>query len=63
MEIEEYMMKDISKALELLWLSRDIMAKKTVNEEDASILIGNLRRTEEIIFNLQSNLCSSQDES
>ena len=63
MEIEEYMMKDVNKALELIWLSRDIMANKSISEEQASVLIGNLRRTEEILFNLQSNLCSSQDES
>lgn len=54
--------KKADKAVELVWLAKDLLHKETLTEDEMSTVIGNLKRAENILWDIQSELCDSQDD-
>ena len=54
--------KRIDKVLELIWIAKDILNNPERTEEDFSRAIGNLKRADCIITDVQYDLCSDEDD-
>jgi hypothetical protein len=54
--------KKLDKALELMLAAREALDKQTLTEDEFSQAIGNMKRAENILWDIQSELCDTQDD-
>ena len=54
--------KKIDKVVELAWLAKDLLSKDMLTEDEMSLAIGHLKRAENMLWDVQSELCDIQDD-
>lgn len=62
MLLEEPIRQNMQKALELIWEAKDLLDKSELSDEEFSRVIGALRRADNILGNVQTELCDLRDD-
>lgn len=62
MLLEEPIRQSMQKTLELIWEAKDLLEKPDLSDEEFSRVIGALRRADNILGNVQNELCDLRDD-